>query len=84
MLPSNSTELIEELNATEERYVRKKLALNGYQDWQKPVAQHWLDERGAIRQETAEIARSFWFRTRVCVAAGGLLVSIVWHFLPIA
>ena len=84
MLPSNSTELIEELNATEERYVRKKLALNGYHDWQKPVAQHWLDERAAMRQEAAEKARAFWFRVRVCVAAGGLLVPIVWHFLPIA
>lgn len=84
MLPSNRSELIEELDATEERYVRKKLALNGFKDWQRPVAQHWLDERASARQDTAEKTQAYWFRVRVCVAAGSLIVAIVWHFLPIA
>lgn len=38
LLPSNRTERFEELDATDEKYGKKKLALGGYDDWQKPVA----------------------------------------------
>lgn len=72
-LPSNRTELIEELNATEERYVRKKHALKGYRGWKNSVAQHWLDERAEIRRET----QNFWIRVGVYVTTGGLLVTIL-------
>lgn len=80
MLPSNRTELIEELNATEERYVRKKLALDGYADWQRPVAQHWLAERDTARQEAAARSRTWWLRARVLLAACSVIAMLVWHY----
>lgn len=78
-LPSNTTELIEELDATEERYVRKKLALRGYCDWQKPVAQHWLDDRAAMRQET----QNRWVRIGVYAASSSVFITVAWKLLQI-
>lgn len=80
MLPSNRTELIEELNATEERYVRKKLALDGYCDWQRPVAQHWLVERDTARLEAAARSRTWWLRARVLLAACSVIAMLVWRY----
>jgi len=80
MLPSNRTELIEELNATDERYVRKKLALGGYGDWQRPVAQHWLTERDTARQEAADRSRTWWLRARVLLGACGVVATLAWHY----
>jgi hypothetical protein len=80
MLPSDRTELIEELNATDEHYVRKKLALDGYEDWGRPVAQHWLTERDRARQDAAARSRAFWLRARVVLAACGVIATLVWHF----
>lgn len=80
MLPSNRTELIEELNATDERYVRKKLALDGYGDWQRPVAQHWLTERDTARQEAAARSRTLWLWARVFLGACGVIASLAWHY----
>jgi len=77
MLPSNRTELIEELNATDEGYVRKKLALDGYVAWQRPVAQHWLNERDSGRQQAEAKSRAWWTRARFVLAACG---TAAWHF----
>ncbi|WP_342619571.1 hypothetical protein [Rhodoferax sp. GW822-FHT02A01] len=74
MLPSNRTELVEELNATDERYVRKKLALNGYLDWQRPVAQHWLDERNTERVAAARRWTTMLTIIGIVVAVIGLIV----------
>jgi hypothetical protein len=80
MLPSNRTELIEELEATDERYVRKKLALEGYCEWQRPVAHHWLTERDTARKEAAARSRTWWLRARVLLGACGVIVTMMWHF----
>jgi len=80
MLPSNRTELLEELNATDEKYVKKKLALGGYDGWRKPVAQHWLDERAAARQAAAQRANANWLRLRVGLAALGVIAPVIWHY----
>lgn len=81
MVPSNTQELIEELDATQERYVKKKLALGGYADWQRRVVEHWLSERAVNRQEAEAHSKAFWTRIRVCIAAAGLLVPLVWYIL---
>lgn len=72
MLPSNRTELVEELNATDERYVRKKLALDGFLDWQRPVAQHWLDERESNRAMRERRWKAVWAVIGVVVAVVGV------------
>ena len=75
MFPSNPTELVEELNATSERsYVRKKLALGGFADWQGPVAQHWLNERQSERAAKALRRTAMWTLVSLAVAVAGLLV----------
>lgn len=84
MLPSNHTELIEELNATEERYVRKKLALGGYDDWQKRVVQHWLTERDTARQEAVAKSRTQGMWARVALGACGVILTLVYHFRGLA
>ena len=73
MLPSDRTELVEELNATNERYVRKKLALDGFVDWQRPVAQHWLDERESERAANARRRTTIWTLIGLAVALAGLI-----------
>lgn len=80
MLPSNRTELIEELEATDERYVRKKLALDGYCEWQRPVAHHWLKEREMARKEAATKSRTWWLRARVLLGACSVIVTMVLHY----
>lgn len=79
-MPSNRTELIEELNATDVRYVRKKLALDGYSDWQRPVAQHWLTERDTARAEAVASSRTWWLRARVLLGACGVIATLAWHY----
>ena len=74
MLPSNRTELVEELNATNERYVRKKLALDGFVDWQRTVARHWLDEHESERAAKARRRTTIWTLIGIAVAVVGLLV----------
>ncbi|WP_229722966.1 hypothetical protein [Xylophilus rhododendri] len=73
-------ELLEELNATNECYVRKKLALDGYSDWQRPVAQHWLTERNLARKEAVTKSRMRWLRLRVFVALCGFVGTLLWHY----
>lgn len=80
MLPSNRTELLEELNATDETYVKKKLALGGYDGWQKPVAQHWLDERTSARQAAAQRSSAMWLRLRVGLAGLGVIAPVIWAY----
>lgn len=80
MLPNNRTELIEELNATGERYVRKKLALDGYGDWQRPVAQHWLTERDMARQEAAARVARLVATARILLGASGAIATLAWHY----
>ncbi len=80
MLPSNRTELIEELTATDERYVRKKLALDGYVDWQKPVVQHWLTERQTAREEADAKSRIWWLRARFFLGACGVIATLAWNY----
>ena len=84
MLPCNRTELIEELNATEERYVRKKLALDGYSDWQKPVAQHWLTERDTARQAAAARSRTWGLWARIALGACGVIATLAYHYRGLA
>lgn len=79
MVPSNPQELLEELDATQERYVKKKLALDGYSDWQRLVVEHWLSERAAARREAETRSKVFWARMRVGIAAAGLLVPLIWY-----
>lgn len=78
MVPSNNHELLEELDATQEAYVRKKLALGGFTKSQQRVVEHWLGERAAVRQaaEARSKARATWLR--VVIAAAGLAATLVW------
>lgn len=82
-LPSNRTELVEELNATKQSYVSKKLAFHGYEDWEEPIVRHWLAERGAEQTAMRQKAQAFWTRVTVYVMAGGALIPIAWKLLPI-
>lgn len=81
MFPSNPQDLFEELDATQERYVKKKLALGGYADWQCQVVEHWLSERAAARQEAEMRSKALWTRMRVGIAAAGLLVPLILYRL---
>ena len=82
-LPGNRIELIEELNATNESYVGKKLAFKGYQNWQEPIVRHWLAERAAEDTATRQKAQAFWTRVTVYVTASGVLIPIAWKLLSI-
>lgn len=83
-LPSNETELMEELNATEEHYVRKKLTLGGYKIWEIPIVKSWLAERAAERTTALQEVQIFWARMAVYVAAVGLFMPTVWQLLQTA
>lgn len=84
MVPSNPYELFEELEATQERYVKKKLALGGYADWQRQAVEHWLSERAAAHQEDEARSKALWTRIRVGIAASGLLVPLILYMLTMS
>lgn len=84
MVPSNPQELLEELDATQERYVKKKLALGGYADWQSRVVEHWLSERAVARQEAETRSKAYWARMRVGIAAASLLLPLIWYLLKLS
>jgi len=75
-------ELLEELEATHERYVRKKLALGGYGRWER-VVEHWLRERASTRQEASARSAALWLRLRVCIAGIGLMSTAVWYVVKV-
>jgi len=81
MVPSSPQELYEELEATQERYVRKKLALGGYADWQRRVVEHWLSERTEARQDAETRRKALWTRIRVGIAAIGVLSPVIWYLM---
>lgn len=83
MVPSSPQELYEELEATQERYVRKKLALGGYGDWQGRVVEHWLSEQTVARQDAEARRKAFWTRIRVGIAAVSVLSPAVWYFVKL-
>jgi len=80
MLPSNRTDLIEELNATAERYVREKLVLDGCSGWQKPVAQHWLTERDTARHEAEARSRTWGLRASAVLGACGVIATLACYY----
>lgn len=82
MLPSNQTELLEELEAIQEQYVKKKLALGGYGGWER-VVEHWLSERTSTGQEASARSAALWSRLRVCIAGIGLLAPVVWYAVTV-
>lgn len=81
MVPSNAQELIEELDATQERYVRKKLALGGYEAWKSSVVQHWLNEREANRQAAERRSKALWTKAMVAATALPLLGAVIQFLL---
>jgi hypothetical protein len=91
MWPSNQTEFLQELDATDEAHVRKKLALGGYTDWQVKAAEYWLtqrdiqrDEARAAQQLSMTRATVFWTRAKAAAAVGGFAITAftaVLHYL---
>lgn len=81
MVPSNAQELIEELEATQERYVRKKLALGGYQPWEDKIVRHWLNDRETNRLEAEKRSKALWTKAMVAVTALPLFGAIVQFLL---
>ena len=88
MWPNDRGEFLNELNATDEKYVRKKLALGGYMGWQIDAVQFWLDERQSARdaeradqQHTMAKQSAFWTRTRCMVAVVCSVAVLLMHWM---
>ena len=88
MPQSDRVEFLRELEATDEAYVRKKLALGGYATWQIKVAEYWLDEPERKRREQRDqqqlaATRKSVFWTRFRAGAGLLAVTgtALFHYL---
>lgn len=80
MATVNVDEFYKELDATQEAYVRKKLALGAYGAWKEPHVKNWLAARDAERAaaKEAELVKSaksaaFWTR----VGAIGTVLAVV-------
>ena len=61
---------LEDLEATDERHVRKKLVLDEYKGWRANVAQNWLDERKAKRA-----SRWIWLPIAGPILGGAITVA---------
>lgn len=81
MVPSNNHELLEELDATQEAYVRKKLALGGFTKGQQRVVEHWLGARAADRQAAEARSKAWATWLRVVIALTGLAATLVWPLI---
>jgi hypothetical protein len=71
MQPSDRRELLIELDATKESYVREKLAFGGYVDWQVSVVQYWLGLRDTERSDRTKRGAARMHLARVVVAVLG-------------
>lgn len=88
MPQSDRAEFLRELDATDKAYVRKKLALGGYNSWQAKAAEYWLGERDRQRQaqhEQQQLAATrksiFWTRLRAGAGLLALTTTAVLHYL---
>lgn len=87
MRKHNIDELYRELEATDERYIRRKLLLNGYLPVQRKLVQEWLDYQEANRvklqvaNNLAITARSvYWTKVAAIGTVLGTLVTVVAFF----
>ena len=87
MRKHNIDELYRELEATDERYIRRKLLLNGYLPVQRKLVQEWLDYHEANRvklqvaNNLAVTARSvYWTKVAAIGTVLGTLVTVVAFF----
>jgi len=81
MTPSDQREFLLELEATDEDFVRQKLAFGRYATWQEPIVKYWLEQNDRRRQQERDALHmavskrtAFWTRGRTL---GGLTVSLV-------
>ena len=81
-------EFLLELDATDEAYVRKKVALGGYTDMQLTAAKYWLEQRelqrqAEIKSRELSIAQqsAFWTKARGIATVVGLLLTPVAHWI---
>jgi hypothetical protein len=88
MWPNDRSEFLNELDATDEKYVRKKLALGGYEGWQVDAVKFWLDQRQVTRdveradQQLTIVKRSaFWTRTRCMVGVVCSVAMVLIHWV---
>lgn len=85
---SDRSEFLNELEATDEKYVRKKLALGRYKGWEIDAVNIWLGHRQSAREaERAEqhltMAKrsATWTRTRCMVAVVCSVAMVLIHWI---
>jgi len=66
MPPNDRAEFLQELEATDEAYVRRKVLLGYYEGWHLTMAQQWLAQQDSKRTESWVKSNLFW------VAATGI------------
>ena len=64
-------EFYRELDATDETYVRRKHAMNGYAGWRAKHARTWIDTRDQAKQDRQASSMKFW----AMVSALGTIVA---------
>lgn len=83
----NVDEFYKELDATQEAYVRKKLAMGAYGEWKIRHAQHWLADRDAERAAAKEsvllasaMSTAFWTKIGAisAVLAAVIAAAAIW------
>lgn len=70
-----------ELDATDEGYVRKKLATGGYAGWKAKHAKHWLEERATKRAEQREAGIVRWTKFGALATLASVVMTIVLFWL---
>jgi len=89
MATVNIDDFYKELDATQEAYVRKKLAHGDYGAWKVPHVQNWLADRDAERaaKKEAELIASakstaFWTKVIAVATVGAMLIAAYAIWVP--
>lgn len=77
MQPRDRAEFLNELEATDENYVRRKLLLGYYTGWQLNAVEHWLDLQRGKREETRAKRNLFWVAATCVMGSVGVAATLV-------
>jgi hypothetical protein len=68
---------LQELEATEERYIEKKLIAGRYKDWEQAIARKWLSERKQSKAKPIEIYQVVIGVASLLIAISSLLIQMM-------
>lgn len=76
MKRSDIEDFYRELDATDESFVQRRYATNGYPGWKSKYARQWLDQRAQQRAEAREERVARWTKIGAIAAIAAAAIAV--------